>query len=205
MNMLMAEGSWAVWSWNTDTSHLLWKVLGCKNWQPIISVRKTRQADGTYGAGVEALEDAASLSRHQRHVLAEARVEAEGEREAASHPLPLLEASCRCLHIQQHLRAVVVGERHAAHQPEETGRQVEVREGDGRSLVGVVTWIPTPGSPTSVRCGCDMSSGSRLEVCSRFEPRCRSAPPRWCPLAVTTQNSNDDNNHTGISISNWMY
>lgn len=73
----------------------------------------------TYGAGVEALVHAAPLGGLQRHVLAETRVEAEGERQAVLHPLPLLEAPGRRLHIQQHLGAVVVGQGHAAHQPEE--------------------------------------------------------------------------------------
>lgn len=73
----------------------------------------------TDGAGVEALEHPASLRRLQGHVLAESGVEAEGEREAASHPLPLLETSGRRLHVQQDLRPVVVGQGHAAHQPED--------------------------------------------------------------------------------------
>lgn len=64
----------------------------------------------TNGAGVEALEHMAPLRGLQRHVLAESRVEAEGEREAASHSLPLLETSRRRLHVQQDLRAVVVGQ-----------------------------------------------------------------------------------------------
>lgn len=79
----------------------------------------------TDGAGVEALEHPASLRRLQGHVLAESSVEAEGEREAASHPLPLLETSGRRLHVQQDLRPVVVGQGHAAHQPE--GRQTDRR------------------------------------------------------------------------------
>lgn len=65
-------------------------------------------------------------------------MEAEGERQAAPHPLPLLEAAGRRLHIQQHLRAVVVGQRHAAHQPEDRetgGEEGETgRRGRGYSL-----------------------------------------------------------------------
>lgn len=68
-------------------------------------------------AGVEALEHPASLCGLQGHVLAESGVEAEGEREAASHPLPLLETSGCRLHVQQDLRPVVVRQGHAAHQP----------------------------------------------------------------------------------------
>lgn len=87
----------------------------------------------THGAGVEDLQHPASLRGLQRHVLAESGVEAEGEREAASHPLPLLEPSGRRLHIQQHLRAVVVRQGHAAHQPvdTQTGRWGLVRETSG--------------------------------------------------------------------------
>lgn len=62
----------------------------------------------TYRTGVEALKHVSPLSGFQGHVLAEARVEAEGERKAVSHPLPLLKASSCCLYIQQHLRAIVV-------------------------------------------------------------------------------------------------
>lgn len=57
----------------------------------------------TYRTGVEALKHVASLSGFQGYVLAEASVEAEGERNAVSHSLPLLEASSCSLHIQQHL------------------------------------------------------------------------------------------------------
>lgn len=74
----------------------------------------------THRTRVEALEHAASLSWFQGHVLAEAGVEAEGQRQAAPHPLPLLEAPRRRLHVQQHLGPVVVGQGHAAHQAEDT-------------------------------------------------------------------------------------
>lgn len=84
-----------------------------------------RQADGevTYWAGVEALKHPASLRRLQSHVLAESRVDAEGEGEAASHPLPLQKTSRRRLHVEQHLWPVVVRQGHAAHQSEDTDRQ----------------------------------------------------------------------------------
>lgn len=90
---------------------------------------------GTYGTGVEALPHPASLGRLQGQVLAQPRVEAEGEREAASHPLPLLEAPRRRLHVQQHLGPVVVGQRHAAHQAvdaeTESGRRGQRGQGTG--------------------------------------------------------------------------
>lgn len=129
-------------------------------------------------------------------------MEAEGEREAASHPLPLLETSSRRLHVQQHLRPVVVGQGHAAHQPADR-QTVRQRQTDWRRLFRL---IPTPGSPASVRCGCGTSSGSRLEVCSRSEPRCRSAPPQWRPLMSTTNISvkmQDHNRTTQHQHSSW--
>lgn len=55
----------------------------------------------THRTGVEALAFLASLSVLQRHVLAEARVEAESERQAAPHAPPQLETSGCCLHVQQ--------------------------------------------------------------------------------------------------------
>lgn len=86
-------------------------------------------AKNTYGAGVEALVHVAPLGGLQCHVLAEPRVEAEGERQAALHPLSLLEAARSRLHVQQHLGAVVVGQGHAAHQPEgrQTGGRTRIR------------------------------------------------------------------------------
>lgn len=57
----------------------------------------------TYRTGVEALKLVAPLGGLQGHVLAEAGMEAEGEWEAVSHPLPLLEASTCCFYVQQHL------------------------------------------------------------------------------------------------------
>lgn len=80
---------------------------------------RTRTEADTYGTRVEALVHVAPLGGLQRHVLAEACVEAEGERQAALHPPALLEAAGSRLHVQQHLGAVVVGQGHAAHQSEE--------------------------------------------------------------------------------------
>ena len=232
MNMSIADGSWAVWSWNTrqficfnkvfNALHLYLTYLfssllhncllllnhlsapSCRrdvrfithdlvySFPRVWSVQKHswglfwKNRKFTYRTRVEALKHPASLRRLQSHVLAESSVEAEGEREAASHPLPLLETSSRRLHVQQNLRPVVVGQGHAAHQPadRQTDRQTfRQRQTDWMRLIRL---IPTPGSPVSVRCGCGTSSGSRLEVCSRSEPRCRSAPPLWRPLMNTT-------------------
>lgn len=108
MNMLMAEGSWAVWSWKT-------KMLHTSSSATLSLLCITNVV--TYRTGVEALKHVASLGGFQGHVLAETSVKAEGERKAVSHPLPLLEASSCCLYVQQHLWAVVIWQRHAAHQP----------------------------------------------------------------------------------------
>lgn len=70
---------------------------------------------------VEDLAACASLCALQGQVLAEARVEAEGEGQALPHALTLLEAPRRRLDVQQVLRAVVVGQRHAAHEAEPNG------------------------------------------------------------------------------------
>jgi len=101
----------------------------------------------TNGAGVEALAHPASLGRLQSHVLAEAGVEAEGEREAAPHAFSLLEASSCRLHIQQDLRPVVVGQGHASHQPED--RETDGLVGGGGGQRGTVQQTDTDPGITS--------------------------------------------------------
>lgn len=69
-----------------------------------------------YWALVEDLVFIPPLHTLQGHVLTEASVDAEGQGQALLEPQPLLEASSRCVDVQQVFRAVVVRQGHAAHQ-----------------------------------------------------------------------------------------